>query len=57
MDQVWKVYGKYTGIQLSTLTHQRGTPWEITRRLAGVSGVISNDLIEQHYRTLSDNNA
>ncbi len=30
LDQVWDEYGKFSGTQLSTLTHQRDSPWEIT---------------------------
>lgn len=53
MDQVWKHYGHFTGPQLSTLTHQPGTPWDTTIRFRGQGAVISNDLIEQHYRSLA----
>ena len=27
MQKIWDVYGKYSGIQLSNMTHQLGTPW------------------------------
>src|SRR6266567_4998834 len=27
LQKIWTIYGKYTGAQLSTLTHQEGTPW------------------------------
>jgi uncharacterized phage-associated protein len=29
--RVWDVYGKYSGLQLSAMTHQAGTPWAATR--------------------------
>jgi len=50
--QVWDAYGRYTGLQLSSLTHVGGSPWDITRR-SGRGRWISNDLIEQHYRQLA----
>jgi uncharacterized phage-associated protein len=54
MEQVWNAYHAYTGVQLSALTHQKGSPWDLTRRtIHGSLGVISNDLIEDHYRRLS----
>ena len=53
LEQVWNFYGKYDGIQLSSLTHQPGTPWEITRRLCGRGAEIPNDLIQNHYRALA----
>lgn len=31
MDQVWKVYGGFTAIQLSNLTHVQGSPWSKAR--------------------------
>ncbi len=32
LRKVVDVYGKYTGGQLSTMTHQPGTPWYITKQ-------------------------
>lgn len=28
LERVWQVYGKYTGVQLSNLTHEPGSPWD-----------------------------
>jgi uncharacterized phage-associated protein len=53
LDQVWKGYGKMSGIGLSSLTHQPGTPWDVTIRRLGRGATISNDLIEDHYRRLA----
>jgi len=27
LDRIWLVYGKYSAIQLSAKTHEKGTPW------------------------------
>ena len=27
LDKIWQVYGSYTAIQLSNMTHEPGTPW------------------------------
>ena len=27
LNRIWEIYGGYTAIQLSNLTHQEGTPW------------------------------
>ena len=48
LRQVFEIYGKYTGIHLSRLTHQPGTPWSITWE-AGLL-VIPNELIKDYYR-------
>ena len=55
IDQVWKGYGNRTGISLSSLTHQPGTPWDITVKQSGLGAVISNDLIEDYYHRLASN--
>jgi uncharacterized phage-associated protein len=28
IERVWKIYGKYSAIQLSNLAHENGTPWD-----------------------------
>lgn len=55
LGQVWKKYGHMTGIQLSSLTHQPGTPWDITIKKYGRGSVIPDDLIEEHYKQLYRN--
>jgi uncharacterized phage-associated protein len=53
LNEVWTAYGKYTGLQLSTLTHQPNTPWSVVwNQLNGKnrsSAIIPNDLIKKHY--------
>jgi len=51
--QVYKLYGHLSGLRLSTLTHEEGTPWHFTWHSRGRSGTISNDLIEGHFKTLA----
>lgn len=55
MDQVFDIYGQYNGIQLSKLTHAKGTPWSEIRRTSDKSGweVIPNAMIEEHFRELA----
>jgi len=58
LDKVWDEYKKYSGLQLSTLTHQPGTPWDIVwRKSGGDSGwrdtVIEPEAIAQYYRRLA----
>jgi uncharacterized phage-associated protein len=50
ITQVLAGYGKRSGISLSSLTHEPGTPWSITVEQSGVGAVISNDLVEDYYR-------
>lgn len=49
--RVWQVYGHMDGAQMSYLTHKPGTPWDKTWRKEKY-GVISNDLIKEHFREL-----
>lgn len=53
LDKVWDVYSKYSGGQLSTMTHQKGTPWhQVYEREGGKLkrwAPIPNNLIRAHY--------
>ena len=49
IDQIWTIYGRYTGPQLSALTHAPGTPWHVTWHQRGQSAVIPDPNIEEHY--------
>ena len=53
IDQVFRGYGKRSGISLSSLTHEPGSPWSVTVKQSGIGAVISNDLIEDHYRRMA----
>jgi uncharacterized phage-associated protein len=54
LDKIWEVYGKFNGLQLSTLTHQSDTPWDIVwNKQSGKkkkTAIIPNDLIKEHYK-------
>jgi uncharacterized phage-associated protein len=50
---VWNSYGRYSGLQLSAITHVEGTPWSEIWKTKPF-GVIPNELIAQHYRELLD---
>ncbi|MEZ4930526.1 MAG: DUF4065 domain-containing protein [Saprospiraceae bacterium] len=55
LQRIWDVYGRLSGLQLSSLTHQEGTPWSVTRHRYGDNqdnggAMIPNDLIKQHYK-------
>lgn len=49
VQRVYNYYEKFSAIKLSTLTHEIGSPWEITWNLYGKNGIISNDLIQDFY--------
>lgn len=52
LDHVWDRYSRYSGPQLSTLTHQPGTPWSKVWANSGRwsrSEPIPDELILQHY--------
>lgn len=54
MDQVLEIYGRYSGIQLSRLTHAPGTPWSEMQE-AGKE-IIPNELIQVHFQELANKN-
>jgi uncharacterized phage-associated protein len=54
IDEVWQAYAKFTGGQLSTLTHRAGTPWHTVWHERGGSEalgtVIPPSLIKHYYQ-------
>jgi len=54
LDDIWENYKHFTGIELSSITHQDDTPWhEIWYKEGGgetQGSIISTDLIRSHYK-------
>ena len=44
-----KAHREYSGIQLSSMTHAPGTPWDRTVKDVGEGAVIPNELIRDYY--------
>jgi uncharacterized phage-associated protein len=61
LDSVWNSYSRFSGVQLSAMTHEVGTPWHTTWNenggRDGKSVLIPNDLIKKHYKELHDRRA
>ena len=53
IQQVYDEYADYSGIELSRITHAKGTPWSEVYMPGSFGEVIPIDLIEQHYKDLS----
>ncbi len=57
LSSVWDAYKGFTGLQLSTLTHQEGTAWHETWHQDGAKHsrgmVIPNERIMRHFRELA----
>jgi len=49
LDQILQIYGKMSGLQLSTLTHTSGSPWDVTYRQFGQNAVIPKALMQEYY--------
>lgn len=49
IDEVLKKYGNNDGISLSSITHEEGSPWDMTIRKHGLGAVIQNDVMEKYY--------
>ena len=48
---VWDRYKNYSAAQLSSVTHQQGTPWSVVWR-DDEYAVIPNELIKSHYKEI-----
>lgn len=55
IHQVWAEYSGFTGIELSQITHAKGTPWHTVWSQHGKNAIISNILIRDHYAEIADN--
>lgn len=57
LKKIWDVYGDYSGTQLSAMTHQRGTPWDVTWNEKGGSSTnscqINNELLKNYFVKLA----
>lgn len=49
LDKIWSIYGKFDGVYLSALTHQKGTPWEQVYS-QGSNSILSDESIYNHYK-------
>lgn len=49
LNYVWQGYGHNTGLHLSAITHEPGTPWSQTPH----NGIIPQNTIKEHYRMLA----
>lgn len=49
LDQVWDRYSHFSAPQLSSLTHEAGSPWDKTRQAKAV--IIKDDLVRDYYRS------
>jgi uncharacterized phage-associated protein len=52
IERVWQTYRPYSGLQLSSLTHEDGMAWHIvkTQDPAARSAMIPNDLIQREFQ-------
>jgi uncharacterized phage-associated protein len=53
LDRIWNLYSHLTGIQLSNLTHQNGSPWSRTAKRYGFripsNQPLDNELLRGHF--------
>lgn len=53
LERVWEVYGSYTAIQLSNLTHKPGSPWDIAWNEEEGKNIrnhcIQNSIIQEYF--------
>jgi len=53
IDHVWKRYGEYTGLELSEITHEPGTPWSNAYFGRGRNSSLVPSDIQQHFVELA----
>jgi len=55
IGQVLDVYKAFSGIDLSSMTHQPGTPWHDIYHKRGQNAIIPDTLIKEHFAELAEN--
>ena len=51
LNEAWRVYSKYTGIRLSTVTHAKDSPWDQIYKEGAVRNThIPNGVISEYYQ-------
>lgn len=57
LEKIWDVYGKYTALDLSEMTHEPGGPWDITvKNNPGRRGTdIPDTLLKDYFQSLREN--
>jgi len=55
--KVWNIYGRYSGIQLSEMTHAANSPWSQSydENVRGTD--IDDDVIKQYFKQVANQNA
>lgn len=56
IKQVWDIYSKFSGFQLSMLTHKKGTAWAQTYSEFDDAKPIADNLTKAHYLELAEKN-
>lgn len=52
LERIWEVYSNFTPLELSTITHQKDTPWEKIKNGENWNEqkIIPNNLIQQYFK-------
>jgi uncharacterized phage-associated protein len=51
LNRVWEVYGGFSAIQLSNMTHEDGSPWSIARM--DNKEIIDDEVIKRYFSALT----
>lgn len=53
--KVWEIYGRFTGVQLSTMTHAANSPWAQTYEQDVRGKDIPDDVIKRYFEQVAAN--
>ena len=50
LDEIWEIYGGYNALKLSSMCHEKGSPWHVVREKDKKRNVnIDNERIKKYY--------
>lgn len=53
LEKIWRVYGNFTGLRLSDMTHKPDSPWAVTWQRARRSTPIPDSVIRDYFHGLA----
>ena len=53
IKRIWEVYGDYSAMKLSQMTHAKDSPWDKTYDAGSGRAVIDEDVMREYFRSLA----
>lgn len=55
LQKIWEVFGTFTAVQLSNMTHETGAPWEKVWKRNAIRLIIPSEVIREYFSKQLEN--